>query len=124
MLCEAVNYGKEVRVVFCDISKAFDRVWHKGFLYKLVAMGISDYLLRWFTSYLPGLRQRAAIEGIVSDWASILAGVPQGSIFGPLLILVYINDKVRNINSSARLFADDTILYTIVEKPTVCSTNP
>ena len=47
--CEAVDNGKEFRVVFCDISKAFDRVWHKGLLYKLAAMGISDYLLRWFT---------------------------------------------------------------------------
>ena len=69
--CEAVDNGKEVRVEFCDISKAFDRVWHKGLLYKLAAMGISDYLLRWFTSYLSGRRQRVVIDGIVSAWASI-----------------------------------------------------
>ena len=115
--CEAVDNGKEVRVVFCDISKAFHRVWHEGLLYKLAAMGISDYLLRWFTSDLSGRRQRVVIDGIVSDLASILAGVPQGSILGPLLFLVYINDIVRNINSSIRLFADDTSLYIIVENP-------
>ena len=68
--------SKEVRIVFYDVSKAFDRVWHKGLLYKLAAMGISDYLLRWFTSYLSGRRQRVVIDGIVSDWASFLAGVP------------------------------------------------
>ena len=52
IFCEAVDNGKEVRVVFCDISKAFDRIWHKGLLFKLVAIGCSKYLLRWFTSYL------------------------------------------------------------------------
>ena len=115
--CEAVDNGKEVRVVFCDVSKAFDRVWHKSLLYKLAAMGISDYLLRWFTSYLLGRRQRVVIDGTVSDRVSILAGVPQGSILGPLLFLVYINDIVRNINSSISLFADDISLYIIVENP-------
>ena len=79
-------------------------------------MGISDYLLRWFTSYLSGRRQRVVIDGIVPDWV-IFAGVPQGSILAPLLFLVYINDIVRNINSSIRLFADNTILYVIVENP-------
>ena len=58
MFCEAVDNGKEVRVVFCDISKAFDRVWHKGLLFKLSAIGCSKSLLRWFTSYLSGRRQR------------------------------------------------------------------
>ena len=80
-------------------------------------MAISDCLLRWFTSYLSGRRQRVVIDGIVYDWASILAGVSQCSILGPLLFLVYINDIVRNINSSLRLFADDTSLYIIVENP-------
>ena len=99
------------------MTSAIDRVWHTGLLYKLAAMGISDYLLRWFTSYLSGRRQRVVIDCIVSDWASILAGVPQGCILGPLLVLVYINDIVSNINSSIRLFADDTSLHTIVENP-------
>ena len=117
MFCEAVDNGKEVRVVFCDISKAFDRVWHKGLLFKLAAIGCSKSLLRWFTSYLSGRRQRVVINGMISDWASIFAGVPQGSILGPLLFLIFINDIVNNIQSNIRLFADDTSLYIIVENP-------
>ena len=115
--CEAVDNGKKGRVVFCDISKAFDRVWHKSLLYKLAAMGILDYLQRWFTSYLSGRIRRVVIDSIVSDLASILADIHQGSFFGPLLILVYTNDIVSNINWIIRLFAADTSLYSIVENP-------
>lgn len=114
---EAVDSGKEVRVVFCDISKAFDRVWHRGLLYKLSRIGISGNLLQWFKSYLSNRRQRVVLNGVASDWASVLAGVPQGSILGPLLFLIYINDIVNGITSSIRLFADDTSLYIIVDNP-------
>ena len=82
---EAVDSGKEVRVVFCDISKAFDRVWHKGLLHKLACMRISGSLLQWFQSYLSNRRQRVVLNGIESTWADVLAGVPQGSILGPLV---------------------------------------
>ena len=112
-MLEAVDSGKEVRVVFCDISKAFDRVWHKGLLHKLGLMGISGSHLQWFQSYLSNRRQRAVLNGVESNWADVLAGVPQGSIFGPLLFLIYINDIVNNIPSSIRLFADDTS-YTLL----------
>ena len=114
---EAVDSGKEVRVVFCDISKAFDRVWHKGLLHKLSHIGISGDLLQWFKSYLSDRRQRVVLNGVTSDWASVLAGVPQGSILGPLLFLIYINDIVNGITSSIRLFADDTSLYIVVDNP-------
>ena len=86
-------------------------------LFKLAAIGCSKYLLRWFTSYLSGRRQRVVINGVISDWASIFAGVPQGSILGPLLFLIFINDIVNNIQSNIRLLADDTGLYIIVENP-------
>ena len=65
MFCEAVDNGEEVRVVFCDISKAFDRVWQKGLLFILAAIGCSISLLRWFTSYLSGRRQRVVINGVI-----------------------------------------------------------
>ena len=106
-----------MRVVFCDISKAFDRVWHKGLLHKLACMGISGSLLQWFQSYLSNRRRRVVLNGVEFDWADVLAGVPQGSILGPLLSLIYINDIVNNIRSSIRLFADATSIYIIIDDP-------
>ena len=117
MFCEAVDSGKEVRVVFCDISKAFDRVWHRGLLHKLRDIGCSKNLLKWFSSYLTKRRQRVVLNGKASKWTYVKAGVPQGSILGPLLFLIYINDIVNELRASVRLFADDTSLYIIVENP-------
>ena len=116
-ICESVDKGKEIRTVFCDICKAFDRVWHKGLLYKLRCMGCSNRIFNWFASYLSKRRQRVVINGQSSDWVYILAGVPQGSILGPLLFLIYINDIVKHTGCYIRLFADDTSLYTIVNFP-------
>ena len=114
---KALYEGNEVRAIFCDISKAFDRVWHKGLLYKLQTVGITGHFLQWFTDYLNNRKQRVVLPGVFSHWTDLKAGVPQGSILGPLLFLIYINDIVRNINSSIRVFADDTSLYIIVENP-------
>ena len=115
--CEAVDNGKEIRTVFCDISKAFDRVWHRGLLYKLLGIGCSDKILQWFSSYLSGRKQRVVYNGQASDWTSVQAGVPQGSILGPILFLLYINDIVNDIGCPIRLFADDTSLYIVVDSP-------
>ena len=115
--CQALDSGKEVCVVFCDASKAFDRVWHNGLLCKLRAAGVSGSLLSWFSSYLSERRQRVIIPGTQSDWKHIHGGVPQGSILGPLLFLLYISDIVKNIGSNIRLFADDTSLFIVVDNP-------
>ena len=112
--CQALDAGKEVRAIFYDISKASDRV-HKGLLFKLNSVGISGSLLQWFTDYLDCRKQRVVIPGVSSNWSTIEAGVPQGSILGPLLFRLYIYDIVDNINSSIRLFADDTTLYNPVQ---------
>ena len=92
-------------------------MWHTGLLYKLKAAGVTGEVLDWFKSYLPGRKQRVVLPSAVSNWTSIKAGVPQGSILGPLLFLLYINDIVIDIGSSIRLFADDTSLFIIVEDP-------
>ena len=116
-LCEAVDSCKEVRVVFCDISKAFDRVWHDGLLFKLRSIGISGRLRYWFRNYLADRKQRVVINGRTYKFKLVEAGVPQGSIIGPLLFLIYINGIVRELNCNVRLFADDTSLFIVVENP-------
>ena len=116
--CKALGAGKEVRVIFCDISKTFDQVWHAGLIHKLREEGISGNLLDWFTNFLFKRRQSCATLG-ESLWTFINAGVPQGSILGPLLFLLFINDIVNEINANIQLFADDTSLYFIVDNPDV-----
>ena len=96
--------------VFCDISKAFDRVWHKGLILKLENYGIIGNLLLWFKDYLSNRHQKVFINGVYSSEKPISAGVPQGSVLGPLLFLIYINDITDNLTGMARLFADDTSL--------------
>ena len=119
LICKKMNNtfdnGKEVRIVFCDISKAFDRVWHKGLLHKLQNIGIQDPLLHWFQSYLEHRQQRVVLNNSQSEWTFVQAGVPQGSILGPILFLLYINDIVSEIDINITLVADDTSLYVTVE---------
>ena len=109
------NPTLEVRSVFLDISKAFDKVWHEGLLYKLKSMGISGELIKLLENYLSNRLQRVVLNGQASPWRSVLAGAPQGSILGPLLFLIYINDLPNRLKSNVKLFADDTSLFTIVK---------
>ena len=84
---------------------------------KLNFVGIRGSLLLWFSDYLTNRRQPVVLSGDCSDWTLTKAGVPQGSILGPLLFLIFINDIVSDIETNKRLFADDTSLYIIVETP-------
>ena len=79
----------EVRANFLDISKAFDRVWHEGLLFKLKCTGISGNLLSLLRNFLSDRFQQVVLNGQCSSWSSVLAGVPQGSILGPLFFLIY-----------------------------------
>ena len=101
----------ETRALFLDISKAFDKVWHEGLIFKLKSNGISGPLLNFFDSYLKERRQRVVLNGIQSDWKNLESGVPQGSVLGPLLFLVYINDLPDKIRANMKLFADDSSLF-------------
>jgi len=121
VFCKVLDDGLEVRSVFFDISKAFDRVWHKGLLHKLKSTGVSGELLLWFKNYLTDRQQRVVLPGASSQWKVLSSGVPQGSILGPLLFLIFINDIVSDIGSNIRLFADDTSMYLVVENPNIAA---
>ena len=109
-----MDEGYEIRGVFLDISKAFDKVWHEGLVFKLKQNGISGNLLNIFEDFLRNRKQRVVLNGQTSNWKNIHACVPQGSILGPLLFLVYINDLAENLSSNPKLFADDTSLFSVV----------
>ena len=109
------NPSLEVRAIFLDISKAFDKVLHEGLFYKLKSMGISVELYNLLEKYLSGRFQRVILNDQHSSWNPILAGVPQGSILGPLLFLMYINDLTNELISNLNVFHDDTFLFTIVK---------
>ena len=112
----------EVRAVFLDISKDFDKVWHDGLIFKLEQNGVSGCLLKFFRNYLKNRKQRVVLNGSFSSDFMIASCVPQGFVLGPLLFLVYINDLECNIKSNIIFFADDTILFSIVKDP-IISTN-
>lgn len=107
----SLEEGKDVCMVFLDVSKAFDKIWHDGLIHKLKAFGIKGTLLTWLEDYLTGRKQRVVINGHYSEWRVLKAGVPQGSILGPLLFIIFINDIIRAIQSNIFLFADDTSLF-------------
>ena len=117
LLCKALDERKHVRIVFGDISKAFDRVWHLGLIHKLKMAGITGDLNMWLENYLSNKEQRVVINGVSSNFGKIEAGVPQGSVLGPILFLVYINDITDNLKAGVSLFADDNMLYVISDNP-------
>ena len=111
------NPPLDVRSVYLDISTAFDRVWHDGLIFKLERCGVSGNLLSLIKNFLLGRKQRTVLNGKSSFWGDISAGVPQGSILGPLFFLIYLDDLTKNLKCNAKLFADDTSLFTVVQDP-------
>ena len=109
----------ETRGVFLAMSKAFDKVWHEGLIFKLKSVGVSDSLLNLIESFLSNRFQRVLLNGQTSEWLSIKAGVPQGSILGPLFFLIYINDLSDDIVSTVKLFADDISLFSVVHNSNI-----
>jgi hypothetical protein len=94
--------------VFCDLSKAFDKVWHQGLLHKMKTYGITGNLFNWFKSYLKVKLQKVVIKNNSSAYCEISAGFPQLSVLVPLLFIIYINDTADKLISLSRLFAGDT----------------
>ena len=106
--------GWEVRGVFLDISKTFDKVWHEGLLLKLRLKRISGNLLKFMDDFLEIRYHRIVLNWQVSKWAAVKAGVPQGSIYGLLLFLIYNNNLSNELSPNPRLYADDTFLFSVV----------
>ena len=111
---QSFDNGFEVRGVFLDISKAFDKVWFKGLVYKLKQNWVAGNLLSTLANFLKDRKQRVVLNSQNSTWVNVEAGVSQGSILGPLLFLIYVNDLPENLLSNPKLFADDTSLFSVI----------
>ena len=101
-------------ILLIDFSKAFDSVPHQRLLLKLNYYGITGNSVSWIENFLLDRTQYLQVSGTRSSWISVTPGVPQDTIIGPLLFLIYINDIVHNLNSKIKLFADDAVLYSEV----------
>ena len=107
----SIEHGDPIDVVYVDFKKAFDAVPHHRLLRKLQSCGISGCLLRWIEAFLCDRKQEVVLNGCHSGPTPVTSGVPQGSVLGPLLFIVYINDLPPVVSSSTKMFADDTKVY-------------
>ena len=107
----AVDEGKFVDVIYLDFRAAFDKVPHQRLLKKVWSYGIRGKIYEWIANFLYSRKQRVLVNGHSSRWESVVSGVPQGSVLGPVLFLIFINDIPEAMNSITKLFADDTKIY-------------
>ena len=101
----ALDNKTQIDAILLDFAKAFDKVPHK----RLLSYGITGNTHNWITYFLSNRKQRVSVNGALSDITDVTSGVPQGSVLGPILFLLYINDINENVQSSIRFFADDSI---------------
>jgi len=110
-----LDSGYGVDVIYLDYKKAFDTVPHRRLLQKLSMFGIDDSTLKWIMSFLEDRHMRVTVRGSCSHWVEVISGVPQGSVLGPLLFLIYVNDLPGWIKTNIKMFADDTKLWNTIQ---------
>ena len=113
--------SQTVDVILFDFLKAFDRVNHRLLIKKLRQLGVSGFLLDWIHHFLTGRRMCVSVGGCSSSWTDVESGVPQGSVLGPLLFLVFVNHLVAGLDCKFMLFADDLKIYLANDGPSTCS---
>jgi ribonucleases P/MRP protein subunit RPP40 len=113
-LSEHLDCGRQVDLIFLDFAKAFDTVPHKRLLLKLKHYKLHTGLITWIENYLTNRTHSVVLNGVVSESQNVLSGVPQGSVLGPLLFLLFINDLPDSVLSTLRLFADDGLLSKVI----------
>ncbi|MEW8547692.1 MAG: reverse transcriptase family protein, partial [Candidatus Thiodiazotropha sp.] len=104
----------QVDTIYLDIKKAFDTVPHRRLLCKLKAYGIDGEILSWIKDFLSNRMQRVRVNSFYSDWKDVSSGIPQGSVLGPVLFIIYINDLPECVESVCKIFADDTKIYRLI----------
>ena len=107
-----MDEGSPVDVIYLDFQKAFDKVPYQRLILMLKSHGMGNSIINWIEQWLTDRRQRVGVDGEISSWKSVLSGVPQGSVLGPILFLVYINDLEEGVTCSMLTFAHDTKLFT------------
>ena len=108
MTCN-LSYGTQIDAVFLDFAKSFNKVPHQRLLLKYY--DIRSNILQWIGNFLSNRKQRVIVDGVSSNVVPVTFGVPQGTVLGPLLFLIFINDMTESITSSVKLFSDDCLVY-------------
>jgi hypothetical protein len=119
-LLKSLDQSIQTDVIIMDFAKAFDKVPHQRLVHKMEYYGIGSSTTKWIHNFLSSRSQEVVLDGERSETAEVTSGVPQGTVLGPVLFLIFINDLPDNLNNKARLFADDCVLYTEIHSASDC----